>query len=114
MKDATDLPYDTDSFDCVVIADALHIMPDPDKAMMEICRVLKSGGILIAPTFIHGAGFGYHFRTRLMVLIGFKVFSKWSADGFAEYVQRFGFEIYKQSVIGSSLTPLYCLAAGKR
>jgi len=34
--------YGPESFDAVVIANALHIMPDPDKALAEIRRVLGS------------------------------------------------------------------------
>ena len=39
-------------FDAAVISNALHIMPEPEKALAEIRRVLKPGGILIAPTFM--------------------------------------------------------------
>ena len=113
VQDATSLPYADGSFDAVVIANALHIMPEPDRAMSEICRVLKEGGTLIAPTFIHGAGFGYRFRTRLMYLIGFKAYSKWSAESFAEYIKSYGYEIKEQTVMGSNITPLCCLIARK-
>ncbi len=42
----------SECFDMVVIAYALHIMPDPDSVMIEINRVLKMGGILSAPTYV--------------------------------------------------------------
>ena len=51
VQDATKLPYTLETFDAVVISNALHIMPEPEKALAEIRRVLKPGGILIAPTF---------------------------------------------------------------
>ncbi|MFQ9418242.1 MAG: class I SAM-dependent methyltransferase [Lachnospiraceae bacterium] len=41
VADATDLPYENHSFDVVLIANALHIMPEPEKALKEIERVLK-------------------------------------------------------------------------
>ncbi len=59
VQDATALTYALGSFDAVVIANALHIMPDPDKAMTEIRRVLKPEGLLFAPTFVHGEGTGF-------------------------------------------------------
>ena len=52
VADATALPYADDSFDAVLIANALHVMPEPEKALREIDRVLRPGGILIAPNFV--------------------------------------------------------------
>ena len=52
VADAMDLPYEEDRFDVVLIANALHIVPDPKKVLAEIDRVLKPGGILIAPNFV--------------------------------------------------------------
>ena len=50
VADATALPYKDDSFDVVLIANALHVMPEPEKALSEIDRVLKPGGILMYST----------------------------------------------------------------
>ena len=43
VQDATALLYAPDSFDAVVISNALHIMPHPELALAEIKRVLKPG-----------------------------------------------------------------------
>ena len=43
VQDAADLPYAPETFDAVVIANALHILQEPDKVMAEIRRVLKPG-----------------------------------------------------------------------
>ena len=53
VQDARFLPYDKDTFDIVIIANALHVMPEPEKVLCEIYRVIKKGGYVIAPTFIH-------------------------------------------------------------
>lgn len=63
VQDATDLPYAPETFDAVVISNALHILPEPDKVMAEIRRVLKPRGWLFAPTFVHGGGRLAGFRT---------------------------------------------------
>ena len=41
VADATSLRFADNSFDIVVIANALHIIPNPEKALEEIRRVLK-------------------------------------------------------------------------
>lgn len=47
------LPYADRSFDVVIVSNALHIVPQPEKALQEIGRVLKDDGVLVAPTFTH-------------------------------------------------------------
>lgn len=49
VQDATSLPYADETFDAVLIANALHIMPRPEKALAEIYRVLKPGGPAVCP-----------------------------------------------------------------
>lgn len=78
VQDAMSLPYAPDTFDAVVISNALHIMPKPEKALAEIRRVLKPGGILIAPTFTAAGSLSGRMKIRLMELSGFQVFHKWT------------------------------------
>lgn len=113
VQDATALPYAPESFDAVVISNALHIMPNPEKALSEIHRVLKADGMLFAPTFIHGEGFAFHLRIRLMQLIGFRSFSNWDALQFIQLLDKQGFAITEQKVMGGGLTPL-CFAVAKK
>jgi ubiquinone/menaquinone biosynthesis C-methylase UbiE len=40
-------------FDAVVAANVLHLVPHLDGALAALRRVLKPGGLLIAPTFCH-------------------------------------------------------------
>ena len=53
VQDMFRLPYANQSFDVVIVSNALHIVPQPEKALQEIKRVLKDDGTLIAPTFTH-------------------------------------------------------------
>ena len=47
LGDAQALPYGDDSFDAVVLITVLGEIPDQDRALSEIARVLKPGGRLI-------------------------------------------------------------------
>lgn len=53
VQDMFRLPYANQSFNVVIVSNALHIVPQPEKALAEIRRVLKDDGVLIAPTFTH-------------------------------------------------------------
>ena len=111
VQDAAALPYAPDSFDAVVISNALHIMPRPELALAEISRVLKPNGILYAPTFVHGRGAGFRLRTRLLTLAGFKVYFKWTSEGFERFVSEHNFQIRQAALLGGSLAPLCYLEA---
>lgn len=113
VQDATALPYAPESFDAVVISNALHIMPHPEKALSEIRRVLKADGLLFAPTFVHGESTGLRLRVKLMELAGFHTYHKWNAEEFAAFISGHGFEVIHQETLGGSLAPLSYLAAGK-
>jgi len=114
VQDATALSYAPKSFDAVVIANALHIMPDPDKAMAEICRVLKPDGLLFAPTFVHGEGAGFRARVRLMKLVGFRTYHEWDAEELVEYLSARGFAVFDRAVLGGSMAPLCCAMAKRK
>jgi len=44
--DALDLPYDNSTFDCVIASEILEHVPEDDRAIAELVRVLKPGGSL--------------------------------------------------------------------
>lgn len=84
--DAKDIDYPDKSFDAVLIANSLHIMPEPEKALGEIARVLRDNGVLIAPTFVYEPGYG-KFQIWLMERFGFRAFHKWTAKDYIKFIQ---------------------------
>lgn len=113
VQDATDLTYENNQFDVVVIANALHIMPSPDAALNEISRVLKPGGILFAPTFVYEKGYS---KALLWIMekLGFKTYHKWQKDEFTEYVSRRGFQVIDAALVKGKPLSECVLAACKR
>ena len=51
--DATDLPFEADSFDAVTISFGLRNVQDTAKALQEMYRVTKPGGRLVVCEFSH-------------------------------------------------------------
>jgi SAM-dependent methyltransferase len=63
--DATELPFEDDSVDAVVLTAVLGEIPDPDAALREIARVLRPGGRLVV-----GELFGDPHFTTFRSLLG--------------------------------------------
>ena len=53
LEDGYDTYFKDNIFDVVICCNALHMMKDPGLVLAEVRRVLKYGGILIAPTYCH-------------------------------------------------------------
>ena len=110
VQDATRLPYALETFDAVVISNALHIRPDPEKALSEIRRVLKPDGILIAPTFTAADRLLGRFKIRMMELSGFTVFHKWTPEEYIKFLENHGFTVTDSEIYGGGLTLTYAEA----
>ena len=103
VQDATNLPYTPGTFDAVVISNALHIMPEPEKALAEIRRVLKQDGILFAPTFTAAESLLGRTRIHIMELSGFRVFHRWTPQEYLRFLQDNGFAVTDREVLGGVL-----------
>lgn len=94
VADAVALPYEDKSFDVVLIANALHVMPEPEKALREIDRVLRERGILIAPNFVnHKKGFISRVWSGILKIAGIKFEHQWNLEEYREFLARNGWEI---------------------
>lgn len=82
-----------------MIANALHIMPNPDKAISEICRVLKPNGVLFAPTFVRSESRKYKLWVRFMGLVNISDTLALSVEtrGFA--LGKVKYSVYKREVV---------------
>lgn len=112
VQDAAHLPYAPESFDAVVIANALHILPEPDRVLREIQRVLKPGGWLFAPTFVHGGGRLARLCTWCMERTGFHVYHRWNAGEFVSYLSMHDFWVVEHALAGGRVLPFVAPPAG--
>lgn len=114
VEDATKLSFEDASFDAVIISNALHIMPDPVKTLLEISRVLKPNGLLIAPNYSHGhlRESTWNLNAKVLKLIGFETYSKWTPEEYAAFIRQNGFRVEKWQVLKAAF-PLVYLEARK-
>lgn len=114
VVDATSLSFSDGEFNCVVIANALHIMPEPDEAMREIYRVLKPNGILSAPTFLWKEGTQSKFKKWIMSVVGFKMYQEWNKKQFKDFIEKHGFSVVEMNLIHGGLAPIGVMIAYKK
>ena len=108
VQDMFRLPYADQSFDVVIVSNALHIVPQPEKALAEIRRVLKDDGVLIAPTFTHaGNSFSGKVKAFFMKLVGFPLHSKWTSAEYLRFLSQNGWTVRKSAVLKASFPLTY-------
>ena len=100
LQDMFHLPYADGSFDVVIVANALHIVPEPEKALS------------VAPTFTHAdnAFFG-KVKAFFMKLAGFPLHSKWTSAEYLEFLRGNGWMVRKSTVLKASFPLTYAECA---
>ena len=107
-QDMFHLPYANQSFDVVIVSNALHIVPQPEKALQEIKRVLKDDGTLIAPTFTHaGNSFSGKVKAFFIKLAGFPLHSRWTSAEYLRFRNQNGWTVRKSAVLKASFPLTY-------
>jgi len=114
VQDATALTFEENTFDAVIISNALHIMPDPAKVMANIARVLKPNGLLIAPNFTHGHlnNATWNLNAKFLKLIGFETYAKWTPEEYVNFIGEHRFEVERWQILKAAF-PLVYLEAHK-
>jgi SAM-dependent methyltransferase len=54
--DVDDLPFEDGAFDLVVTFTGLHCFPDPARAVVEMVRVLRPGGVITGSALLNDTG----------------------------------------------------------
>ena len=108
VQDMFHLPYADQSFDVVIVSNALHIVPHPEKALIEFRRVLKNDGTLIAPTFTHAENSPWgNLQALALKIAGFPLHSKWTSHEYLAFLRENGWTVQKSTVLKASFPLTY-------
>jgi SAM-dependent methyltransferase len=70
LADVGELPFDDGEFDLVVTFTGLHCFPDPARAVVEMARVLRPGGVVVGSAVLNDTGLRHEPLRRVGRLSG--------------------------------------------
>ena len=91
QRDVTALSDPDGSFDAVIAANVLHLLPEPETAVRELWRVTAPGGRLILPTYLLGkAGAAYGSMIKIYQGVGFHYEHAFSPESYRAFLEGLG------------------------
>lgn len=93
-------------FDVVVAANILHLLDEPRETLRAALGELTPGGLLLAPTFLHGGSL----FARVARWFGFPVRHRLTLEGLLQMLRESGFEPLPYRVV-PGLVPLALVSA---
>ena len=91
VRDITALSDPDGSFDAVIAANVLHLLPDPETAVRELWRVAAPGGRLILPTYLQGkTGTVYGGMIKIYQGVGFHYEHAFTPESYRAFLEGLG------------------------
>lgn len=101
------------TFDAVVAANVLHLLPDLEGGLAAMRRAVAPRGALVVPTYCHGQNVRAHVVSRALATVSFPVRRRFSLRSLAAAVAAAGFEIEREELL-PGLLPIGFVVATPR
>ena len=100
QRDIYALGYPPGRFDVVVAGNVLHLVPDLERALDALCQVLRPGGKLITPTFVHDETALAWVASRVLAnVLGQPMHRRFTAESLRRTLERRGLTVVRAETI---------------
>lgn len=89
--DICNLPYPNGCFDAAVAGNVVHLLSEPEKALSELKRVTKPGGLIILPTYINMSKGSSVVAVKFIEMLGASFKQQFDLEGYRIFLTASGF-----------------------
>jgi ubiquinone/menaquinone biosynthesis C-methylase UbiE len=93
------LRFDAGTFDAVVAANVLHLVPDLPGALAALRRVVRPGGRIVVPTFCHDETGLSWVVSRALAVTGFPGHRRFTAKSLQQAVENAGVRVTRTETL---------------
>lgn len=93
------LEYPSESFDAVVAANVLHLVPDLEGALAALKRLVRAGGTLVAPTFCHHETVRAWLASRALAVLGQPMHRRFTAASLQAAIESAGMVVRRAETV---------------
>lgn len=93
------LRFEPGSFDAVVAANVLHLVPDLETALAALVRMLKPDGRLVVPTYCHDETIASRALSRLLAVTGFPGHRRFTLQKLRAAVEASGVQVMRVELL---------------
>ncbi len=90
--DITHIEYPDQSFDKAIAGNVIHLLPHPEIAMKELERVVRSGGMIIIPTYINKSKDSSRMAVRFLEMLGASFKRQFDPDSYKAFFDGLGYK----------------------
>ena len=97
--DITDLKCGNARFDKAVAGNVIHLLPEPEKALLELKRVVKPGGKIIIPTYINRTNNAAGFAVKIVDMLGAGFKRQFDLGTYRKFFEDMGYKDVEYTIV---------------
>lgn len=101
--DITALKYKDESFDKVVAGNVIHLLPEPEKALHELERVVRREGRIIIPTYINMSKKSGKLVVKIIEMLGADFKKQFDMESYKKFFEDMGYKNVEYHVVNGRM-----------